>query len=115
MYSNYTNGDQGAKGSLDLQTIVGIVGGLCTYFYHCSTGVLTRPFPLYIVLFVLVIIAMLSVAYCPLGENPHIDDAELTPVVEEANPLAPTPESQSAPPPPYDGPAPPSSAHATPQ
>lgn len=59
---------------------------------------------------------MLSVAYCALGENPHTDDAELTQVVEEANPqLEPTSESQSAPPPPYDGPAPPSSAHATPQ
>ena len=35
MYSNYTNEDQAAKGSLDVQAIIGIVAGLRTsIIYH---------------------------------------------------------------------------------
>ena len=111
MYSNYTSGtnvDQGVKGSLDLQAIVGIVAGSRACIYH-SSGVHddTSILPPQKVLLVLVILAMLSVAYCPLpvGDISHTGDTELS-AIEEANPreLESTTENPPpciAPPPPY--------------
>lgn len=63
----------------------------CVLLPHTALALMIRSFSSFIVLFVLVIVAMLSVAYRPLAveDNLHTDDTELSVrqvvVLEEAN------------------------------
>ena len=79
----------------------------CVLLPHTALALMTRSFSSFIVLFVLVIVAMLSVAYRPLAveDSLHTGDTELS--IRHANQTIETP-------PPYEEPTPPAPVHFPP-